>query len=389
MKTIPIALATHLAGEVTSMATCWQATLQDGTVYGFTDASEDIEVSGVVYKAATGFTPSSLVTTNTLAVDNMEVQSVLDADGITEEDLNAGLWDYAEIRIFRVNYADPSMGVEREMRGRLGEVTSKRNSFVAEMRGLTDAYSRMIGELYGPACRATFGDARCGIDLGPLTVTGTIGAVSADGRVIVDGARTEAGPAGSKTITGVSQAKEAVITSPAHGFASGEMILVTGVLGVSQQNLNGINGRNYIITVIDADHFSIPVDTRALATNAANGPTDAALVYSPYQTGGAATPAGNVGYFTGGLMTMMSGANAGLSMEVGAYTVSTMALRLSFPYPLAAGETYSMMPGCGQRFLEDCVGTWQNGDNFRGEPFLPGMDKIIIFGGQAPGQGGT
>jgi hypothetical protein len=387
MKTIPIALATHYAGEVTSVATCWQAILENGTVYGFTDASEDIIIDGVTYKASTGFTPSSLVSTSTLAVDNMEVQSVLDADSITKEDLNAGLWDYAEIRVFRVNYNDPSMGIEKEMRGRLGEVTSKRNSFVAEMRGLTDAYSRMIGELYGPACRATFGDARCGISVAAHTVTGTVQEISADGRIVTDSGRTEAGPAIGKTISSVSQAQAAVVICAAHGFKTGQMILITGVQGVTQQNFNGINGRNYIATIIDADHFSIPVDTRPLAENAADGPTDEAKVYSAYVGGGIATPAGNAGYFTAGVMTMTSGANEGLSMEVGAYDVGSMTLRLSFPAPVAVGDTYSISRGCGKRFIEDCVGTYQNGDNFRGEPFLPGMDQIIVFGGQAPGQG--
>lgn len=389
MKVIPIALAAHQAGEVTTLATCWQATLENGTVYGFTDASEDIEVDGIVHKASTGFTPSSLVNTNTLAVDNMEVQSVLDAESITEEDLNAGLWDYAEIRVFRVNYNDPSMGIEREMRGRLGEITSRRNSFVAELRGLTDAYTRMLGELYGPACRTQFGSPKCGINLADHTVTGTVQAVSADGRVISDSGRTENVDTTGKAISGVSQAKAAVVTSAAHGFRSGQMILISGVQGVSQQGLNGINGRNYIITVIDADHFSIPVDTRPLSTNADNGPTSEALVYSPYAGGGTATPAGGVSYFGGGTMTMTSGANAGLSMEVGAYSPGSMTLRLSFPNPVEAGDTYMVTRGCGKRFMEDCVGTYNNGINHRGEPFLPGMDQIIIFGGQAPGQGGT
>jgi hypothetical protein len=389
MKTISIALTAHYAGEVTTVATCWSATLVNGTVYGFTDASQDIIFDGVTYQAATGFTPSSLVSTSTLAVDNMEVHSVLDADGITEGDLNAGLWDYAEIRVFRLNYNDLSAGIDKEMRGRLGEVTSKRNSFLAEMRGLTDAYTRMIGELYGPACRAAFGDARCGINLAAHTVTGTIQAVSGDGRVLTDSARTENVAVVSKAITGVSQAKPAVVTVPAHGYTSGEMITISGVGGVSQQGLNGINGRNYIITVVDANSFSIPVDTRPLATDAANGPTNEAQVYSAYAGGGNASPAGATSYFTGGLMTMTSGASVGLSMEVGAYVPGTLTLRLSFPYPVAAGDTYRLSRGCGKRFIEDCVTNYSNGVNFRGEPFLPGMDQIIIFGGQAPGQGGN
>lgn len=388
---IPVSngLAAHYARGTTTLAMCWRIELEDGTVFGFTSHDSDLLISGVVYSASTGMTPSALVSTNTLAVDNMEVQSVLNADFITEEDLNAGRWDYAQVFIFEVNYNKLEDGALRIARGRLGEVVSRRNDFTAELRGLTDAYTRLIGELYGPACRATFGDARCGVSVAAHTVTGTVEAVSGDGRVITDSGRTEAGPAAGKAITGVSRAVAAVVTCPAHGYKNGQVILITGVQGVTQQNLVSINGRNFIITVSDADHFSIPVDTRALAINAADGPTNEAAVYSPYTGGGTATPAGSVGYFTYGLMTMTSGAAAGQTMEVGAYDVGSMTLRLAFPAPVAAGDTYTISRGCGKRFIEDCVGTYANGVNFRGEPFLPGMDQLIVFGGQAPGQGGS
>lgn len=382
------ALAAHYAGGSTTLAQCMRVTLTNGTVFGFTSVDIDLTIDGVTYLASSGVTPSAMVATNTLAVDNMEVQAFLNNDLITEGDLNAGLWDYAEIHMFEVNYRNLAAGIRREARGHIGEVSSGRNVFTAEMRGLTDAYSRMLGELYGPACRAQLGDARCGVDLSAHRVSGAVQAVSADGRVITDSARTEAGAAEGKAISGVSRAAAAVVTCVAHGFKSGQLILITGVQGVTQQGFQGVNGRNYIITVIDADHFSIPIDTRTLATSAVNGPTEVAKVYSAYLGGGMATSAGNVGRFTGGLMTMTSGANAGLSMEVGAYAPGSMTLRLSFPYPLEVGDAYTMTPGCGKRFIEDCVGVWDNGVNHRGEPFLPGMDQIVIFGGQAPGQGG-
>lgn len=382
------ALALHYVGGSTTLATCLRATLTNGTIYGFTSIDIDLEIDGVVYNASSGVTPSAMVSTNTLAVDNMEVQAFLDSDLITEGDLNAGLWDYAEIHVFEVNYRDLAAGIRREARGHIGEVSSGRNAFVAEFRGLTDAYSRMLGELYGPACRAQLGDSRCKVNLTAYTITGAVQTASIDGRVITDPARTEAGPAGGKAITGVSQAKRAVVTCPGHGFKSGQLILISGVQGVSQQGLNGINGRNYVVTVISGDQFSIPVDTRPLSENADNGPTEEAQVYSAYAGGGTATPAGSTGYFTNGVMTMTSGANAGLSMEVGAYVPGQMTLRLAFPYPIEAGDTYSMVAGCGKRFAEDCGVKFSNQINFRGEPFLPGMDQIMIFGGQQPGQGG-
>lgn len=388
MNVISTALLEQYSRGTTTICTCWRAQLTNGTVYGFTSLDTDLVIDGVTYRAATGLTPSAIVNTNTLSVDNLEVQGLISSDVITQGDINAGLWDYAEIFIFEVNYKDLTQGPLKLVRGHIGEITVRRGDYVAELRGLADAYTRMLAEIYGPSCRATLGDARCGVKLGPFTVTGTVKGVSADGRVISDSARTEAGAAGAKTITAISRAAAAVVTVTAHGFTSGQLILITDVLGVSQQNLNGINGRNYIITVLDANRFSIPVDTRSLATDAANGPTDPALVYSAYEAGGKAVAAGNTGYFSYGVIKMTSGANAGLSMEVGSYAPGTITLRLALPYPVAIGDSYSLVAGCGKRFTEDCVAKFSNGINFRGEPFLPGTDQILIFGGQTPGQGG-
>jgi uncharacterized phage protein (TIGR02218 family) len=76
-------------------------------------------------------------------------------------------------------------------------------------------------------------------------------------------------------------------------------------------------------------------------------------------------------------------------MEVSAYMPGTITLRMAFLYPLAVGDTYNLTAGCGKRFIEDCKTKFNNALNFRGEPHLPGMDQIIVFGGQAPGQGGS
>jgi hypothetical protein len=54
MKTISTALAEHLAGDVTTLATCWKITRRDGVVLGFTDHVRDLDVDGVTYRAASG-----------------------------------------------------------------------------------------------------------------------------------------------------------------------------------------------------------------------------------------------------------------------------------------------------------------------------------------------
>jgi hypothetical protein len=53
-KTVSAALAEHLAGEVTMLATCWQITRRDRVVLNFTDHARDLEVDGVPYWAPSG-----------------------------------------------------------------------------------------------------------------------------------------------------------------------------------------------------------------------------------------------------------------------------------------------------------------------------------------------
>jgi uncharacterized phage protein (TIGR02218 family) len=178
MKTISAALAQHLAGEVTTLATCWQITRRDGVVLGFTDHVRDLEVDGLTYRAASGYTRTAIRGTADLAVDNLDVESVFSDDGITEEDLRAGRYDFAEVRMFLVNYADLGQGILKLRRGWLGEVTIRDGMYVAELRGMTQKLQMTVGEVYTPDCSADLGDTRCGVNLAALQESGTVSAVT-------------------------------------------------------------------------------------------------------------------------------------------------------------------------------------------------------------------
>jgi hypothetical protein len=75
-------------------------------------------------------------------------------------------------------------------------VELKDTVFRAELRGLSQALSQQIVELYTPDCRADLGDARCKVNLAALTVTGAITAVT-DRRSFADSARGEASITGT------------------------------------------------------------------------------------------------------------------------------------------------------------------------------------------------
>lgn len=168
MKSVSGALEAHLAAETTTLATCWRITRRDGRAFFFTDHDRDLLFEGNSYRASCGYSRTAIANDASLAVDNLEVEGVFDSAEITEQDLRAGLFDQAEVRVFLVNWADLGQGSLPMRRGWFGEVTlCEQGFFRTELRGMTQALSQHIGELYSPECRADLGDHRCKVPIQP------------------------------------------------------------------------------------------------------------------------------------------------------------------------------------------------------------------------------
>lgn len=92
--------------------------------------------------------------------------------------------------------------------------------------------------------------------------------------------------------------------------------------------------------------------------------------------------AGNVppeNYYANGKMLFQDGANEGVSREI-AYSSADLGggtidiqLKRPFPYSMAGTETITLIAGC-TRTPEDCK-KFSNIENFRGEPFVPGIES--------------
>ena len=362
MRTIASALATHIAGEVTKLATCWKVTLTNATVKAFTDHDANLVVDAVTYLAASGYTPSDVDTAAALNVDSLEVIGFISSPSITEADLLAGLWDYARVEVFQVNWASVTDGKIWQRVGHLGEVTLNRGQFHAELRGLMQAYTATVVELTSPTCRANLGDTRCAKALGAFTVTGTVTSISADNATVGDTSRAEAGPTGGIAISSITKANPGMVTLASKlNLAAGSPVTITSAAGMTTVNgSTTFRNPNAAKTT-----FELSVDT---------------TTYSTYTGSGVVTPLGGTsGYFDRGLITFTSGPNTGLSMEVKSYTVGQMILVLPMPYTIAVGNTYSLIAGCDKTF-PTCRDRFNNVVHFRGEPYLPGLDSIVQVG---------
>lgn len=168
MKSLaPAALVDYAAPERT-IAKCWNVVRTDGEIFGFTDHDQPLPIAGVTYEALSGFTASQLATNATLGVDNMDLEGLFDSAGITDADMEAGIWDNAEIVIFEANYVTRTW-TNTLLTGWLGEVRHRRGLFLAELRSLTSTLQKTVGDMITPNCRYKLGDLNCKVDLDVLT----------------------------------------------------------------------------------------------------------------------------------------------------------------------------------------------------------------------------
>lgn len=375
MKRTSAALLAHLAlrsGQ--TVARCARVQRKDATVVRFTDLDTDIVISGWAapdaalngtYLCATGFLQNDISHTSALNVDNTEVVSPQVSPAILEADLHAGLWDRAKVTQFLVNYADLTMGPHYLMTGRVGEMSTGTGTVRSEIRGLMQAYTQTLVPLTSPTCRNDFCDAKCTLNAATFTVTGTLTGVSLDGLTLRDTGRTEPGPSTGVAITGISNAKPGVVTmaNASLNLQTGQAVTLSGVVGMPLLN---------VVTLAlnpSGSTFELSIDT-----------TDTAA-YGTWSSGGTVTPVGGGrSAFDGGKFTATSGPSAGFSEDVVSYVPGQWKLARPMPYGLVAGNTYSLVQGCGKNMLTNCVGEYSNGINFNGEPYVGGRDLMVQVG---------
>ena len=216
MKSIPAAFKAHLALPATSWCFLLLVICKDGTQLGFTnlDANLTYDAGGgdVVFQASNGFTPSRLQMSADMSVDNAEFEGWVMDSGITEAQIRAGLFSFARVRGYRVNFLDLSQGHEVLLRGTLGETTFTETSWVTEFRSLTQQLMQATNARYSLTCRARFG-SQVGEERYPCTkpftwVSGSVTAVD--------------GPEPQRVFT------DSALSQPDHHFRPGVVRWLTG-----------------------------------------------------------------------------------------------------------------------------------------------------------------
>ena len=85
-----------------------------------------------------------------------------------------------------------------------------------------------------------------------------------------------------------------------------------------------------------------------------------------------------------GVVEWLTGDNAGKSYGTESEDTMVITLNETTAYPIQIGDTYRVRPDCFKRYIEDCIGVWNNGPNFKGEPHIPSA-PVQIPDSQVPG----
>jgi uncharacterized phage protein (TIGR02218 family) len=137
---------------------------KDGLQAGFTDHDRDLSVEGVECRAASGWTAGAANSAVGLSAGSAAITGALDDAAITDEDVEAGLYDGADVALWRVDWARPDLRV-RLWTARLARLRREGTGFVAELEGPLAALERVVGRTYGRVCDALLGDERCRVDV--------------------------------------------------------------------------------------------------------------------------------------------------------------------------------------------------------------------------------
>jgi hypothetical protein len=435
MKTLSSGMTSHLSQEVTTLCTCWKIVRTDGEVFGFTDLDMDLDFEGLTYESETGYNRTAIRSDASLSVDNLDVTGFLESDRISENDLRNGVFDFASVYIFAVNWADLTQGKVRLRRGWFGEVILNQNGmFETEIRGLHQALSFGFMESYQPECRADFCDPRCKLNYADFVRPGWAHDFESRSQFYIS-----SGDPGTVVLSvGAHRYWQLVITAggPAQTLATMAEIaffdqsgaeIIGGAPSASQTN-NGFlptnardkNGNTFwasndLTALTWKIDFGSPKDVQKFRITATNDafsvrtPTGFDLRYSDdgvtwttadsYTTPAWNTPAerrsfaafsgltftpmpapdtGAVNYL-GGTVKFTSGQNAGRIIEIVDYNSGSGLVTMfeSFPYPIVPGDELELAQGCDKLFTTCQL--YNNPLNFRGEPHVPGQDEYLKY----------
>ncbi|PUA17257.1 DUF2163 domain-containing protein [Glaciimonas sp. PCH181] len=150
--------------------------------------------NGAVYLTNSGYEFTGYTAASGTSPAMIDVQGIAGIAGISKAAIASGVFDNARCYLFATNWDNPIEDYEPIVASIFGKTTLTDDKYQIQEMALIDALNQSVGRTYTVTCQKTFGGqeyAGCKIDLGPLTVTGTITSVTSNTQ-FGDAGRSEA-----------------------------------------------------------------------------------------------------------------------------------------------------------------------------------------------------
>lgn len=154
----------------------------------------DLVMSGHTYLSASGYDFTGYSASANLSPALVDVEGIAGVAGIGFDEITSGIFDNARAYLFATTWNNPIEDQEPIVASFLGKTTLMDQRYKIEDMALIDALNQSSGKTYTAACSKVFGGqeyAGCKVALGPITVTGTLTAVTSNS-IMRDSARAEA-----------------------------------------------------------------------------------------------------------------------------------------------------------------------------------------------------
>lgn len=148
--------------DLETVALFWRILRTDGVALGFTTHDADVWFDGITHSASPGMVPSSIRKSAGFEADSAEVRGAITHDSISSEDLAAGRFDGACVRIGLVDWETLESAVLYT--GTIGTITEEDNGFHAELTSRKVELTRDTIPRTSPTCRAPFAGPGCNLN---------------------------------------------------------------------------------------------------------------------------------------------------------------------------------------------------------------------------------
>lgn len=158
-----------------------------------TDHPRDIVIGANTYKTDSGYQFSGYASEANMSPGVMDLDGISGIAGIDRDEIVSGVFDGARVYAFATTWNAPVVDEEPIGVAIMGKATMKDDRYTTELMMLVDALNQTVGQTYTPSCQKEFGGqgyAGCMVALGPITVTGTLTAVTSNA-VFRDSTRAE------------------------------------------------------------------------------------------------------------------------------------------------------------------------------------------------------